>query len=84
MIENKLLISFIISLIISGIYYFLYKEDNTNEKGELNIGIYVTIFIFTLIPTYLIQISYLSNKKSSGGNIDIDISGGSQSYNPPF
>ena len=84
MIENKLLISFIISLIISGIYYYLYKDDNINEDGEINIGIYVTIFIFTLVPIYLIQISYLSDKKSVGGSADIDISGGQSSYKPPF
>ena len=81
MIENKLLISFIISLIISGIYYYLYKDDNINEDGEINISIYVTIFIFTLVPIYLIQIGYLSDKKS-GGSIEVDTSGGQ--YKAPF
>tara|TARA_B100000900_G_C20123659_1_gene530996 strand:- start:277 stop:531 length:255 start_codon:yes stop_codon:yes gene_type:complete len=84
MIENKLLISSIFGLIISGIYYYLYKDDNTNEDGEINIGIFVTIFISVLVITYLIQIGYFPEKQSGGTISDLDISGGTPSYKPPF
>ena len=62
MIENKLLISFIISLIITCIYYYLYKD--TDDDDDDGIGLYVTIFIFIHIISYLIQIAYSTNKKS--------------------
>ena len=79
MIENKLLISFIISLLLTGIYYFLYKDSDNDD--EIEIGLYLTIFISILIISYLIQIGYLSDKKS-GGSIEIDSSGGQ--YKAPF
>lgn len=81
MIKNKLLISFIISLLITGIYYYLYKDTHTEDENNKEIGIYVTIFISILIITYLIQIGYLSDKKVNKP-ISTEISGGE--YKPPF
>jgi len=83
MIENNLLISVIISSVITIIYYYLYKNNENNENNENNtdIGPYLIVFISILIITYLVQIGYFPDKKSSK-NIDLDISGGE--YKPPF
>tara|TARA_B100001094_G_C18166106_1_gene792152 strand:+ start:241 stop:489 length:249 start_codon:yes stop_codon:yes gene_type:complete len=82
MLENKLLVSFLFGLIISLIYYYV-NNNSEEEKDESKIGIYLTIFIFTLIITYLIQIGYISNKKS-GGSVSENIIDGGQSYKAPF
>jgi len=79
MIENKLLISFILGSVITGVYYYLYKDFEDDDDVE--IGFYLTMFVFILITSYLIQIGYLSDKKS-GGSIEVDTSGGQ--YKAPF
>jgi len=83
MLENKLLISFIISSIITGIYYFLYKDVETNDEKD-NIGFYLVIFVFSLIILYLLQIGYLPEKFSGGGNTDTSTLSGGQNFKPPF
>jgi len=79
MIENKLLISFILGSVITGVYYYLYKD--LEDDDDVEIGFYLTMFVFILITSYLIQIGYLSDKKS-GGSIEVDTSGGQ--YKAPF
>jgi hypothetical protein len=82
MLENKLLVSFLIGLVITLIYYYISHKSNEEDNYE-SIGIYLTIFIFILIITYLIQIGYISNKKS-GGSVSENIIDGGQSYKAPF
>jgi uncharacterized membrane protein len=58
MLENKLLVSFLIGLVITLIYYYISHKSNEDTEYYESIGIYLTIFIFILIITYLIQIGY--------------------------
>ena len=51
MIENKLLISFILGSVITGVYYYLYKDFEDDDDVE--IGFYLTMFVFILIISYL-------------------------------
>ena len=85
MLENKLLVSFLIGLSSSLIYYYINnnsEDDSEDNEDEGKIGVYITIFIFTLIISYLIQIGYVSDKKT-GGSVEPVIDGG-QSYKAPF
>ena len=84
MLENKLLISFIISSVITGIYHFLYRNNEEDNKDNRDIGFYLIIFIFSLIIIYLAQIGYLPDKKSGGSNNDVGLSSDRHNFKPPF
>lgn len=81
MLENKLLISFLIGIISSFVYYYINRDSEESEDEQ--IGIYLTIFIVTLIVTYLIQIGFITSNKIGGSTSDNVIDGG-QSYKAPF
>tara|TARA_Y100001958_G_scaffold159954_1_gene164623 strand:+ start:431 stop:697 length:267 start_codon:yes stop_codon:yes gene_type:complete len=88
MINNNLLTSFIVSLIITGIYYYLTKSDdydNENEN-ENSHSRYITVFILIFIPGYLFLSSFYNGKTLfSGGNSEsTNIESGSNDYRPPF
>ena len=90
MINNTLLISLIISVIVSGIYYYfdknLYYYDEDEYLDDSN-GKYITAFIVIFILGYLLLSSFYNGTKLfSGGSSDtsnLDISGGND-YRPPF
>tara|TARA_Y100001958_G_C20941542_1_gene347765 strand:- start:234 stop:482 length:249 start_codon:yes stop_codon:yes gene_type:complete len=82
MLENKLLISFLIGLAISLVYYYINSNSEEEIEEENKIGIYITVFIFSLVISYLVQIGYVTNKKT-GGSVEPVIDGG-QSYKAPF
>lgn len=89
MINNTLVISLIISLILSGIYYYFDKNSDYDEDEYLDDsnGKYITAFIVIFILGYLLLSSFYNGKKIfSGGNPEtsnLDISGGND-YRPPF
>jgi len=82
MLENKLLVSFLIGLAISLVYYYINSNSEEEIEEENKIGIYITVFIFSLVISYLVQIGYVTNKKT-GGSVEPVIDGG-QSYKAPF
>ena len=90
MINNSLFISLIISLILTGIYYYFNKDSDYYDEDEYqddSNGKYITLFIGTFIFGYLLLSSFYNGKKLfSGGSSEtsnLDISGGND-YRPPF
>ena len=76
---SPILLSFIMSLIITFIYYYMYV--NKESEKETKIGNCFSIFLISFILLYLLFIFYWNNI----GNENIDkIDTNIQSYKAPF
>ena len=91
MFTNYLLMSFIFSVVITGIYYYYitnYDYDDDEEDSDTNVNYtkYITLFIVLFVIGYIgLSSFYMNNNK--GVDIDNNFDGGevvSNDYKPPF